>query len=130
MAPGQISHSEMNAFYNQLDVFAVASRHEGEPLTLVEAMAAGCFPVCYDAGIVPELITHGENGLILKERSPEAFRKAFDWCQAHSEIVRAAGRTNAIKTAKLRNWSTTVDYFRNAFNDTIEYANGKGNRYK
>jgi len=130
IAPGQISHSKMNAFYNQLDVFAVASRHEGEPLTLVEAMAAGCFPVCYNVGIVPELITHGENGLILQERSPEAFRKAFTWCQDHPEIVRGAGQANAIKIAKERNWVTIVDYFRKAFNDTIEYANGEGTRNK
>lgn len=128
LAPGQISHSEMNAFYNQLDVFTVASTHEGEPLTLVEAMAAGCFPVCCNVGIVPELVSHRENGWIVEERTPEAFRKAFVWCQEHPEFVRAAGQANALKVASERSWSNSVDYFRRAFNDTLRYADAAGDR--
>ena len=42
----------MHEFFRKIDVYTVASRHEGEPLTLIEAMGAGCFPVCSDVGIV------------------------------------------------------------------------------
>ena len=45
IAPGNIrSRDAMCAFYNQIDIFCIASTAEGEPLTLIEALACGCFP--------------------------------------------------------------------------------------
>jgi hypothetical protein len=87
-AGGRLTHDAMPAFYQGIDVFACSSNYEGEPYTLIEAMACGCFPVATDVGIVPELIRHGENGLIV-ERTAAAFRKAFDWCLERREQVRA-----------------------------------------
>ena len=119
-APGNVAHSEMNAFYNLLDVFAVASRHEGEPLTLIEAMAAGCFPVCSDVGIVRELVTHQENGWIVSHRTPESFREAFLWCRDNLEFVRDAGQKNALRTAVDRNWTAMAAYYRQMFSSAWE----------
>lgn len=125
-ANGGLNHGEMNDFYNQLDVFAVASRHEGEPLTLVESMAAGCFPVCVDVGIVPELIENYENGIVLSERTPVAFREAFTWCEENPDHVRSAGKQNALKMKEQRNWQHCSKAFRDVFKDTLDYvAEGK-----
>ncbi len=104
LADGQMSHAEMNNFYNQFDVVAITSAHEGEPLTLIEAMAAGCFPVCSDVGIVPELIRDRENGIIVKQRTIEGFREAFAWCAANLDKVREGGRLNAIQLLETRSW--------------------------
>ncbi len=122
LASGGMPHRAMNDFYNKVDVYAVSSRNEGEPLTLVEAMAAGCFPVCTDVGIVPELIRSGENGLIVPQRTPEAFREAFSWCEANVEHVRAAGAENAIIMRRERSWSQLAPYFKRAFVETLERA--------
>jgi hypothetical protein len=98
---------EMPDFYNALDVIAVASNAEGDPRTLIEAMACGCFPVCVDVGVVPELVRHGDNGLIV-ERSVEGFAAAFAWCRAHPREVRDAGRRNAIAMQATRTWAAVV----------------------
>jgi hypothetical protein len=45
--------------------------------------------------VVPELIEHGVNGLIV-EPTPDAFRSAFAWCRDHLAQVRAAGARNAV----------------------------------
>lgn len=108
LADGSLAHADMNAFYNRLDVLLITSEHEGEPLTLIEAMAAGCFPVCTDVGIVPELVEQGRDGLVVKERSVEAFRAALDWCAANLEAVRAAGRRNAERLPGLRSWEVVL----------------------
>lgn len=110
-AGGNLSHRAMNRFYNKLDVIAVCSRHEGSPMPLVEAMAAGCFPVCTDVGIVPELVRHGVNGLVITERTPEAFADAFAWCEAHIDKVREAGRENARQMLRERNWDLCARFF-------------------
>ncbi len=122
LAPGGLSHKAMNKFYNALDVIAVASKHEGEPLTLLEAMAAGCFPVCMDVGIVPELVRHGENGLIVRERTVEAFRVGFEWCEAHLDQVRKVGPENVALVHKERSWRVCTQFFKRAFLETLNFA--------
>ncbi|QXE92331.1 polysaccharide pyruvyl transferase family protein [Geomonas subterranea] len=119
-AGGALSHGRMNRFYNKLDVLAVCSRHEGEPLPLLEAMAAGCFPVCTDVGIVPELVQHGVNGLIVSERTPEAFAEAFAWCEANLDRVREAGRENARLLRRERNWEVCASSFGRVFDEVYE----------
>jgi len=123
IAPGNLTHNEMNKFYNELDVLAVASKHEGEPLTLLEAMAAGCFPVCTDVGIVPELIEHKVNGFIVNERRPQSMRDAFIWCEAHKDYVRKAGHDNSVRIRKQRDWAVAAQHFKKAFNDTLAHVN-------
>jgi glycosyltransferase involved in cell wall biosynthesis len=122
VAPGGLSHSEMNHFYNQLDVIVVASQHEGEPLTLLEGMAAGCFPVCCDVGIVPEIVRNRDNGVIVSERSPEAFREALVWCEANLDHIRQAGKLNERIIHSERNWSICAKKFEELFAGAIENA--------
>ena len=120
-APGGLSHREMNRFYNRVDVFAVSSKHEGDPLPLIEAMAAGCFPVCTDVGIVPELVRSGENGLIV-DSTPEAFREAFEWCESHLDQVRQVGEQNADRMIHQRRWELVAPEYKRVFVETLEYA--------
>lgn len=47
------------------DIFVLASRREGMPLTLVEAMQRQAVPVAYPVGGVPELVIPGETGLLV-----------------------------------------------------------------
>ena len=122
MAPGDVNREAMNGFYNQLDVFLVGSRHEGEPLTLLEAMAAGCFPVCSDVGIVPEVIENGVNGIIVDEKSPAAFREALQWCRRNQDQVRSEGKKNATRIAESRSWSATIPSFEKLYRETLAYA--------
>ena len=121
VAPGNLDHAAMQEFYNSIDVFCVASTAEGEPLTLIEAMAAGCFPVCVDVGIVPELVIHRQNGLII-ERSVAAFSAAFQWCTANPEAIRRAGQNNALLMRQNRSWPRVVGYWRKALLKGLQQA--------
>lgn len=103
IADGTLSHADMVSFYAGLDVICVASVAEGGSMVLIEGMASGLFPVACDVGWVPEVITQGQNGLIV-ERTPEAFRAAFAWCAEHPEQVRAAGAANAERIRSTWDW--------------------------
>jgi hypothetical protein len=107
-------HDAMPAFYNGLDVFALPSDAEGDPKVLIEAMACGCFPVACDVGIVPELVRHRHNGLIVA-RSAAAFREAFAWCRANASTVREAGAENARTMRETRTWEHVAPAWRDMF---------------
>ncbi|HSF44329.1 MAG TPA: glycosyltransferase family 4 protein [Thermoanaerobaculia bacterium] len=46
-------------------------------LALVEAMACGCPVVASDAASLPEIVTHGRDGLLVPPNRPEAIREAI-----------------------------------------------------
>lgn len=63
---GHLSNSGLVAQYLRLcDVYLQPSLWEGMPNALLEAMACGCCCIASDAGGIPEVILHGENGFML-----------------------------------------------------------------
>lgn len=63
----------MSAF----DVFTLSSRHEGKPVSLMEALALGIPAVCTRAGGIPEVITHGHDGLLVDVGDASALAAAW-----------------------------------------------------
>lgn len=72
---GYVSRSRMHRFYWAGDCFACPSQgHEAFGLVNVEAMAAGTPLVASRNGGIPEIVSHGENGLLVNAyRSPKSF---------------------------------------------------------
>lgn len=76
------------------DIFTLASRHEGKPVSLMEAFALGLPAVCTRAGGIPEAIEHGVNGLLVDVDDAAALASA--WVELatddelRSEIAQAA----------------------------------------
>lgn len=112
-----IKHEELRAFYNRKDVYVVSSRHEADPLPLIESMACGCFPVASYVGIAPELIRHKVNGYLVKNRTVEEFRQAFTWCKENLDYIRKQGRSNAQEMYDTRRWDFMANNYRNMFRE-------------
>jgi glycosyltransferase involved in cell wall biosynthesis/peptidoglycan/xylan/chitin deacetylase (PgdA/CDA1 family) len=62
---------DIAAFLRRWDVFALSSRSEGLPLTLLEAMAAGLPVVATAVGGIPELVNRSRAGWLCPPRDPE-----------------------------------------------------------
>lgn len=89
----------------QADMFLLSSISEGVSLTLLEAMACGLPIVATNVGGNPEVVDHGQTGLLIGPRDPQALAKAVNWlCQNADEAQRMghAGRKRVEQTFSLR----------------------------
>ena len=74
---GLIERVDLADLFAQTDVVVLASYWEGLPVALIEALSAGKPIIASNAGGNPELVRHGENGLIVPIGDPEAIASAL-----------------------------------------------------
>ncbi len=80
---GHLPNSQDVAEYLRLcDVYLQPSLWEGMPNALLEAMACGCCCIGSDAGGIPEVILHGENGFVLSRSQLHRLGEAVLECLA------------------------------------------------
>lgn len=79
------------ALLGAADVVAVPSRSEGFPQVPLEAMAAGRAVVATRVGGTPEIVSHGETGLLVPPQAPDALGGAIDALLAAPERAAAMG---------------------------------------
>lgn len=70
------SRRDVIDFLRACDVFIFPSLYEGLGIALIEAMAAGCACVASSAGPIPEVITDGEDGILVPPRDQQAIAAA------------------------------------------------------
>ncbi|MGB5846816.1 MAG: glycosyltransferase family 4 protein [Anaerolineales bacterium] len=61
---GELPHEKVMAYLQSADVFVLPSRDEVLPISLLEAMYFSKPIIAARVGGIPEIITHGDNGLI------------------------------------------------------------------
>lgn len=110
--PGRMTRKQILEGLSRNDFFILLSDFEGLPLSLIEAMARGCVPVvaAMKSGI-PEVITTGENGLIVDGRDYDVWARSLVECWCDTERL-AQMSERARKTVEER---FTVEYVAGEF---------------
>lgn len=100
---GRISHEEMPAVYQAMDILLLPTVREGHSVAVLEAMASGLPVVASDVASLPEQIVDGQGGFLCPLGNVDAFVMAIEQLAQSVALRRVMGDFNR---------STVEDRFR------------------
>ncbi len=80
------NRSDVPELLRQSAIFALPTRWEGFPISILEAMRAGLPVVASDVGGVREAVIDGENGFLIDQTDTAAFQRALEALLADYEL--------------------------------------------
>jgi glycosyltransferase involved in cell wall biosynthesis len=89
--------ADVPAFFDEIDLYVFLSEREGLPWVVLESQAAGVPTIASPVGGVPEVITDGHNGMLLREHSVE------ELCEKISTLVDRAALRQQFSVNSRRN---------------------------
>ncbi|RME00890.1 MAG: glycosyltransferase family 4 protein [Calditrichaeota bacterium] len=97
---GKIPHDQIADYLQLFDILVFPSLYsEGCPLSMLEGMAMQKAIIASRAGAIPEIIQHGENGMLVEPGSAAEIEQAILKLSRDSDLRRKIA-ANALKTAQ------------------------------
>lgn len=93
--------SEPYNYMGLFDIFALSSKSEQAPISVIEAMAAGLPVVAPNVGDIPQMVAEENQPFILARRAEVDLRDAIDTLARHPEARAAIGEANRIRARAL-----------------------------
>lgn len=91
---GWVAGEEKARKLAECDAFILPSHFEGVPVCILEAMSYGKPVIATRVGGIPDIITDGENGLLVPPSDPEALAAAIDRALADPSAMRSMGEAS------------------------------------
>lgn len=104
-----------------LDVLVVPSRSDGSPLVVCEAMAAGIPVVASRVGGLPDLVAHGDSGLLVEPDDPEGLARTLVRLLRDPAAAQALGRRGR-QLAGARSHARLVDRMTEVYSAVAQRA--------
>ena len=96
---GWVRGQEKQALLASAGVFVLPSYHEGLPMSILEAMAAGLPVVSTRVGGIPDAITSGKEGFLIEPGDVDALEDSLRRLLGNPELARSMGEAGLNKVA-------------------------------
>ncbi len=114
--PGAVPQTDLPTYYHAADAVVISSRYESFGLVAVEALACGAPVVASAAGGLPSVVRDGENGLLVRWRSAQAFAERIDSLLS-DDALRTRLRANARASVEQFDWRRIGDRVRDLYGE-------------
>jgi L-malate glycosyltransferase len=119
------SQADVAGWMRAIDIYINSSVSESFPNGLLEAMACGCCAIGSSVGGIPELITHGEDGLIFDSGRADDLTAKLGLAVGDEEL-REKLQANAVETASQRfSMAIATRRVENLYEDLLSSASSR-----
>jgi len=109
---GAVSRAELWSLYKGAKFFVMASRRpEGLGLVFLESMACGRPVIGSNSGGVPEVVRHGEHGLLVDRNEVDQFRAAMEWMLTNDSEREEMGRRGLALVLENYDWPRVAERY-------------------
>ena len=132
---GYVPNENLPDLYRNATVFALSSKSESYPITLLEAMSCVTPVVAPNPGVIPEIVDNEENGLLYSAGSSGELNSALDELLSNPESCAAYGEAARKKAVGEFDWSKpqaelfelykTLSHSSETTNDVVEDSNNQ-----
>ena len=84
---GRVSDTELKLLFDKSDIFINTTNVDNQPVSVLEAMTCGLPVVSTNVGGIPDIITHGQNGLLSNPCDVDAMLENIQLLLDKSELV-------------------------------------------
>lgn len=116
---GYIPHDKMPEYYNSIDVYICASKNEGTPNPVLEAMASGVPIISTNVGIVRDAFGEKQKEFILEERSKQALKDKIIALLKEKELFEELSKEN-LEKIKQWTWEEKCKQFKDFFERNLK----------
>lgn len=92
---GIVSGNNKSNLYKLCNIFLLPSLFEGLPMSLLEAMSYGMVPVVTPVGSIKDVVTNGENGIIVKDKPAAEIADAIKLLVSDKLMMKQLGENAA-----------------------------------
>lgn len=110
---------EMPKFYNSLEIYVCASKTEGTPLTVLEAMATGVPVISTNVGIVEEALGEKGKKYIMSNRSKEELKRCIKELMKNRKLLKEISEEN-LERIKEWDWKNISKEYKEFFEQNIK----------
>jgi glycosyltransferase involved in cell wall biosynthesis len=117
---GEIPHSAVSAVYRAAKFFVLASRAEGQPLVVLEAMSCGVAVIATRVNGTPEIIQDGETGLLVEADDAESLAAAMVRLEKDAALRTKLACQGREHVAAHHTWDRFIDRYIDVYRSAIE----------
>jgi len=83
---GRVTHEKLKELFNWSSIFINTTNVDNQPVSVLEAMICGCPVVSTNPGGIPDIITHGENGMLSNPGDIDAMVENLMYLMKEKEV--------------------------------------------
>lgn len=111
------------------DIFVLPSLSEGTANVVVEAGASGLPVIATEVGEIPQIISKGETGLLVRPKDVDGLAKAINELLDNPELTAKMGRAGRERIMKNYSWEVICERLEEGYQGILgRFQNGNGRK--